>query len=1078
MCTLLQANAAGFAQQVTIKKNGISLKSFFREIKRQTGYDVIYADKVLNDKKTINAAFQNTSLQAALEKALEGQTVSFVVEDKSIIVSRKLNAAYNNYIPPPPGIEIQGKIVDEHNQPLAGVNIKAAITGNPAHAEWAPLVITGTTASRADGSFSVTVSEAARYLIFSYVGYDTKIVEIDNQHFITVAMVAGKNALDDIQIVAYGTTTRRMATGSVTSVKSEQLQKQPVSNPLQALAGRAAGVYITEAAGVAGSTVSLQIRGQNSISAGINPLYIIDGVPYSSAATENSSGTYSPTAIVGGGLSPFDNIPTSDIEAIEILKDADATAIYGSRAANGVVVITTKKGKSGTMKIDANVYSGISKITRGIHMLSTEQYLAMRKKAFANDNITPTVANAPDLINFGSGETDFLKYIMGNNSHFTDATVGISGGAKNTQYLISSNFRHQSAVVPGSYSDNKGTVRFNIQSQSEKNIFSINLSGAYTKNINNLPNASVSGVYALPPNLPLYKADGSFYWDNNYTNPAAALKGPMSFTSDNIIANSTLKFNILPGLSFKTDLGFNRLTVSSVKASTRASRNPNTTTTGSVTLQTNYTQVYNIEPQLNYTRRIGSGKLDVLAGGTYQRTKFVEPYFITGSFTNDLLYNDLSSVTQLLSGSGFLDNKYLSMFGRITYSLSSKYILNFNGRRDGSSRFGPGKRFGNFGSVGGAWIFTEEKWARHHLPWISFGKLRGSYGTLGNDQVGDYAYLSLYSSFSLYPSYNGVSALNPVRLSNDKFSWEVTKKLELAADVNFLDDRISLTAAWYRNRSTNLLLSVPVPTQTGFTSYVGNLPALVQNTGWEFTVNSKNIIKGTFSWNTSVNVTIPKNKLVSYTGLSSSSYANSLVIGQPLSVLQAYHFTGFKEGIAQFQDLDKNGAITAGSFTTTGKGDYGVAGSTAPKYMGGINNTFTYKGFQLDFLFQFVKKQGYNIYYNTSIPGRSTNVPEDVLSKPFTYTTLTASPAATAFNLYKLSDAAISDASFIRLKTVSLSYNIDNAFIRRIGLRNFNVYMRGQNLFTITKYLGLDPETMGTAVPPMKLMSLGLQTSL
>lgn len=1078
MCSLLQANATGYGQQITIKKNGISLKSFFREVAKQTGYDIIYADKALDDKKTINVAFQNVSVQAALEKALTGSSVSFVIEDKSIIVSKKLNASPEEVLLPPTGIDIQGKVLDERKQPLAGVTIKAATTGNPAHAEWAPLVITGTSATKADGSFSLTVSESARFLIFSYVGYETKVVEIGNQHFITVAMSVGQNALDDIQIVAYGSTTRRVSTGSVTTVKSEQLQKQPVSNPLQALAGRAAGVYINEATGVAGSSVSLQVRGQNSISAGANPLYIIDGVPFNANPTELSSGSYSPTAIVGGAFSPFDNIPTSDIESIDILKDADATAIYGSRAANGVVVITTKKGKSGSMKVDANVYSGISKITRGIDMLSKDQYLAMRTKAFANDNLTPTATTAPDLLTFGNGETNFLKYIMGNTSHFTDATVGFSGGSKNTQYLISSNFRNQSAIVPGNYADRKGTVRFNIQSQSDNNRFSINLSGAYTKNVNNLPTSSVSSVYSLPPNLPLYNADGSFYWNNNYTNPAASLKAPMSLTTDNVIGNGTLKLNILPGLTFKTDLGFNRISASSVKANTRISRNPNTTTTGVVIFQSNYNQVYNIEPQLNYTRKIGKGKLDALAGGTYQNTKYVEPYFIYGTFTNDLLYNDLTSVTQVLYGSGFADNKYLSMFGRLTYNLSGKYIVNLNGRRDGSSRFGPGKRFGNFGSVGAAWVFTEENWMRKHLSWISFGKIRGSYGTLGNDQIGDYAYLSTYSSYSLYPSYNGVNALNPVTLANDKFSWEVTKKLEFATDINFVNDRIALTAAWYRNRSTNLLLSIPVPTQTGFTSYTGNLPALVQNTGLELTLNTKNIKKGAFSWSSAINITIPRNKLVSYTGLSSSAYANTFVIGQPLTVMQAYHFTGFKDGLAQFQDMDKSGSITSGSFTTTGKGDYGIAGNSAPQYYGGINNTIIYKGFQLDFLFQFVKKQGYNIYTSTSIPGRSTNVPVDVLNKPFAYTTLTASAAATAFNLYKLSDAAISDASFIRLKTVSLSYNIDNAFIRRIGMKNFNVFLRGQNLLTITKYLGLDPETMGAAIPPMKLISLGLQTSL
>lgn len=1079
ICSILQVSATSFGQQITLKKNGISIKSLFKEIKRQTGYEVVYADRLLDDKKTVNAMFQAVPLRAVLDVTFQGLQVDFVIEERNIILSRKPQKGTEKKESASLDYEVKGMVTDENNKGIPGVTVKAATSASAsARASSAQLLYTSTKVTNADGSFSMDLNERDQLLVFSYVGYETKVVKIDGQRYFKVGMEPSKNPLDEIQVIAYGTTTKRLSTGSISSVKSDQLEKQPVSNPLHAIAGRAAGVVITEASGVAGSSVSVQIRGQNSIGAGQQPLYIVDGVTFNGTATETTSGSYTTTTVVGGSFSPFDNIPTSDIESIDILKDADATAIYGSRGANGVVVITTKRGKSGSMKFNANVYSGISQLTRTIDYLNTEQYIDLRKTAFANDNIVPTAANAPDLISFGDGYTNFTEYLYGNTARFTDATFGVSGGTKLTQYLISANFRHQDAPFPVDFGDNKGTVRFNIQSQSENNKFSINFSGGYTKNVNKLPTTNILSFATRPPNLPLYNADGSFFWDNNYINPAAALTAPLEVKTDNVIANSTIKYNIIEGLSFKTDLGFNRINFESLKATTKASSNPNTTTTGTSIFQNTYNQVYSIEPQLNFVHPFAGGKLDVLIGGTYQATQYVEPYFIYGSFTNDLLYKDLTSVTPILRASGFAENKYASAFGRVNYNFENRYILNFTGRRDGSSRFGPGKRFGNFGSVGASWIFTEESFLDKQLSWLSFGKLRGSYGTVGNDQIQDYGYLSTYSTFSLYPSYNGVSGINPTGLANAEYSWEVTRKLEFGLDLNFLKNRIAFTVAWYKNRSANLLVSTPVASQTGFTSYYSNLPATIENTGWEFTLDTKNIQKGALNWSTSINLTLPQNKLLSFDGLDRSTYANTYVVGQPLSVVQNYHFTGFNEsGIAQFQDLDGSGTITTGSYTTTGRGDYSVAGSTAPKFYGGVNNTFTYNGFQLDFLFQFVKKDGYNIYSRSAIPGNATNIPASLLELPFKPTTLTSGPVATAFNLYKASDAVFGDASFIRLKTVSLGYSFKNKMVRKIGMQNLMLYARGQNLLTFTKYIGIDPETMGTNIPPMKLFSLGLQTS-
>ncbi|MBV4357286.1 SusC/RagA family TonB-linked outer membrane protein [Pinibacter aurantiacus] len=1065
-----------------MKKDGISLKSLFREIKKQTGYDIIYADKILDDRQTINAHFINTPLNKVLENALSGQAVNFVIDENAIVLNRKIKS--EDQVLNLPDLELKGRVTDENGQPLASVTIRVATTiSNSTRPSSAQLLYTATILTKSDGTFSFTAGPQSEFLIFSFVGYENKVVKIGDQRSFVVSLNVNKSPLDEIQVIAYGTTTKRFATGSIGTLKRTDIEKQPVSSPLQALEGRIPGVYISEASGISGSGISVQIRGANSLQAGRNPLYIIDGVPFTATPTETSSGTFQiPTPLLGGNgtFSPFDNIPTSDIESIEVLKDADATAIYGSRAANGVVMITTKKGKSGKMRINANIYSGVSKIARSMDMLNTEQYLKVRNQAFANDNITPTSTNAPDL-SFGDGYTNFLQSVMGNTGHFTDGTLAVSGGNKQTQYLISGNYRHQSTVLPGNYADKKATVHFSIQSQSDNSKFSISLSGAYTKNNNNLPSANINSYYALPPNLPIYNADGTFFWipSGAYTNPVAALKSPKSVVTDNIIGNATLKYNILPGLSFKTDVGFNRINFNAVTATLKANKNPflASSATGSVALQENFNQVFNIEPQLSYTRKIGASKFDVLLGDTYQYSQFVQPFLINGSFTNDALYNDLGSTTIQLTSSGRTESKFTSLFGRVNYTLLDKYVLNFNGRRDGSSRFGPGNKFGNFGSVGAAWIFSEEKFFRNRLQWLSFGKIRGSYGTLGNDQLPEYQYLSLYSNGALAASYNGVNTLVPASFQNPKLGWEVTKKLEFTADLNFIKDRINLSASWYRNVSDHLLTYLPLATQTGFSGYNGNFPGTVENKGWEFSLETKNIQKKDFTWSTSLNLTIPKNKLASYPKLASSIYANSYVVGQSLSTVLAYHFTGFDHGVPQFEDMDGSKSISGGNYATTGKGDYIVAGNTDPKFYGGFNNSFSYKGFQLDFLFQFVKKDGYNIYNSTATPGSATNLPLDVLNLPFQYTTLATSAAGAGFTRYKISDAAFGDASFIRLKNVSLNYKFKDVVIKRIGLQSLNVYMHAQNLLTFTKYLGFDPETLGTYVPPTKLISFGLQTT-
>jgi len=1065
LASFLQVSANTFGQKVTLNLRNTPLDFVLKEIRLQSGYDIFFDGKIISSNQKIDLRLENATIKEALSKALKDLPLTFEIQDREITIKkRKETNFFDKMLDVFQNREAKGRVIDQQGKPLAGANVKVK-NGN------------GSTVTNADGEFSLAKLEEKAILSISYIGYQTQELTAKPQMG-DITLILNDSKLDEIQIVGYGVTTKRLSTGSVSTIKAADLEKQPLSNPLQALSGRLPGVYVSEASGITGSTINLVVRGRNSISANLNPLYIVDGVPFNALATDRTAGSNTQVPLIGGYLSPLDNIPTSDIESIDVLKDADATAIYGSRAANGVVIITTKRGKSGTLQVGANIYTGVSRIANSrIQFMDTEQYLSLRRKAFANDNITPTLTNAPDL-SLGNGYTDFLDHIMGSTASLTDATLNASGGTKLTQYLISGNFRHQSAVLPGNFADNKGTLRFNVQTQSENGRFKLNMSSGYTKNVNTIPTYPAQTLYSLPPNLPLYNPDGSLYWNNSYTNPLGALSSITTAKTDNFLVNTNLQYTILPGLNIKADMGYNRITLDYVKATPKSSQNPATAIAGAVTLQTNFTENYSLEPQLTYSKQIGPGKMDVLLGGTYLYTNSVQPIFVMGSFTNDALFSNLGSLTASSITSGRNESKYLSGFSRLSYTIKQKYLLNFNGRRDGSSRFASGNKFGNFGSVGAGWIFSEEKFLEKIAPWVSFGKIRASYGTIGNSPTTDYEYLSTFRSPFGAAQYGGVAALAPIALANENYQWEVTRKLEMAMDLNFIKDRIAFTGSWYRNRSDNLLVSIPIASQTGFASYIGNLPALVQNTGLEFTLDSKNIAGKSFSWSTSVNITIPKNKLLRYDNLAMSTNANNYVVGQPLSVVQAFRFTGFDNGIAKFQDLDGNGTISTGSYATTGRGDYQVVGYTDPKFFGGINNSLTYKGFQLDFLFSFVKKDGYNIYNNLSIPGSANNTIDDILDKPFTYTTLTANAPATAFNQYRTSNATFGDASFIRLKNVNLNYTVKQGFAKKIGFKNLNIYLRGQNLLTFTNYLGIDPETLGTTFPPIRLYTIGLQATL
>ncbi|RBQ02439.1 SusC/RagA family TonB-linked outer membrane protein [Pedobacter miscanthi] len=1062
---LMQVSASTFGQKINLNVRDIPFKTALETIAEQAGVNVVYPDALLGNTKNVRVSFKGLSLTEALDRILEGQpNLAYELKDKTIVL-KKSASTYIDKVKNladalfTADIDARGKVVDSLGLGIPGATVK--IIGKP------KIVYTNS-----GGDFIIPGLKGGEMLEISYVGYTTVVLPAKADLGI-IRLKASIGKLDEVTVMSYSQTTRRLSTGSTGKVTGDEITKQPVSNAVIALQGRVPGLFITQSAGYAGGNVSVTIRGQNSLTLNSSaPLYIVDGVPFGSGPVEKSIGAFSPQS----DFSPLNTINPAEIDNVVVLKDADATAIYGSRGANGVILITTKKGRPGRTNVTADFSQGFGEASNLVKMLGTEEYLNIRRQAFANDNITPTAANAPDLVLFDQNAfTNFPQLLIGNTSKQTNAGLAISGGDAFTQFTLGGTFRRESTVYYDRSDDKATQLRLSLQHKSRNSKFATTATVSYNSDNNQIPiyNMNLTN-YGLPPNYPLYTPTGALYWGPGYTNPLAAFNTYNNLKSTNLNAAATLRYTILPGLDIKANGGYNLIDVKGNMVTPVSATNPSFNSLPQITSNNNYIRTYIAEPQVTYGFDTGKGKLNLIAGGTWQQVETVQPFWILGNYTNPQLATSLNQVNILAKNSDYADFRYTSVYGRAEYNLNNKYLVSANIRRDGSTKFGANNRFGNFGSAALGWIFSKEKLISDNLKWLSYGKLRASYGTVGNDKIRDYEYQSNYSGSSTYgPS----TTLTPARVANPYLKWEETKKLDIALEMGFLKDRILFTAAYYRNRSTNLLQSVPLAAQTGFSQYTSNFDATVQNRGLELELNTINIEKGGFRWTSSFNITFPENKLVSYPGLLTSTNNNTYVVGQSLNLRTVYQSTGIVNGIATVADLNGDGVITGGIFEN-GKGDQHVYGNNDPKYYGGFNNTFTYKGFELDIFLTGISRTATRGDLNFgTYPGFGYNLPVTLADVGLKYSTNTASAAGSKYNLFTGSDTAVESASFIRLRNVSLSYSVPASFSKKIGMSSLQVYVRGQNLITFTNYKGLDPETLTTQIPPLKMFTTGIRAT-
>ncbi|SKC10643.1 TonB-linked outer membrane protein, SusC/RagA family [Sphingobacterium nematocida] len=1053
------------AQKVSVDVKNARFQDVAFTIQKQTGYSFAISKRYVAMAKPVTMKMNEADLEKVLTSLFREQPFSYAIDGKIISLIDKPKTKTVGGIEAIDVLQqsIRGRVTNEKGEPMSGASVQVKGSSK-------------TVRTNANGEFLITGVNENSILIISYLGYTSQELKVQKEMG-TVVMVEQAGKLDELVINAgYYTVKDKERTGSISKITAKEISQQPVANPLAAMQGRMAGVHITQSSGTPGGGFDIQIRGRNSLrTEGNAPLYIVDGVPYTSQSI--SDYTLSSGVLSSGDVSPLNSINPDDIESIEVLKDADATAIYGSRGANGVVLITTKKGTTDAPQFSVSLNASVSNASRLMKLMNTEQYLQMRRSAYTNDGITDYPANAYDVNGTWNQNryTDWQKEFIGNTAISQNSRFSVGGGSANTQYLFSAGYRKDETAYGGDFGYDRKNVMLQVNhiSSDRKFSFNSNFNGALQKN--KLMSTDLGRDIFMAPNAPeLYLPDGSLNWEKNtFENPMAKLNSRYSSEISDLIGNASLDYQLTPVIKASLNGGI------TMGGSNEKRTRPSTMYNPAYGIKPEFSVLntsnasrngWIVEPKISGDLDLGNNSLSFIVGATVEERRNALLSHHGENFTSNYFIDNLSAAaTQRITRDSETMYRYMAVYGRLNYTVKNRYILNVTSRRDGSSRFGANNRFANFGAVGGAWLFSREK-ILENSSWLSFGKLRGSYGTTGSDLIGDYQFLQVYSVDN--SKYDNIPGIRPLKLYNPDFSWEKNRKMEVALELELFNAKVAPSVSWYRNRSSNQLVGIPLPATTGFNTLTGNLDAEVENTGWEFTLSTKNVSKGNFMWTTNFNISIPRNRLVAFPNLEQSAYASQYVVGRSVHIKKLYHFEGVdpEKGIYKFSDANNDGILN--DEDRTALVDVGV------RTFGGLQNTFRYKNWNFDFLWQFVVQKGYNALYGSPIAGIMYNLPveltdswtSDNTDAKYQRTTTGNMDVLQAFQRYKLSNAMISDASFLRLKNVNLQYRIPTTFFKGVTA---DVFLQAQNLFTITSYFGSDPETLSTYVPTMRTVSFG-----
>ncbi len=939
--------------------------------------------------------------------------------------------------------EITGKVLDVDNTPLPGVSIKlkGSMVGT----------VTGT-----DGSFRLNVPSSATTLVLTHVGYNDMEVPIGDGP-LNITLKAGDKALSEVIVVGYGTKLKRDVTSSIAKVSGKEFQNLPLPSFESALQGRTAGVYINTGSGKLGQALNIRVRGISSISANQQPFIVIDGVPVVTQAL----GSYTEPD------NPLATLNPDDIESIEVLKDAASSAIYGARASNGVILVTTKSGKVGRTKVNFSTFKGWSSPTKKQDFLNAAQYKQLFTAAAEHSDFGQLDPAAEFEAETGTtdwnsdNDTKWSDEAFQDNAGVSQYSLSLNGGDARTKFLISGSWNDQKGVVLGNELD-RANGRINLDHTLNNRIkLGINLSLAKSRNYR-VPsdNAFTNPVQlnAIPPLHPLRGPDGKYNPNTLYYNNLIETEGSTNVnTTYRSISNLYGEVTITPKLIFRSQLGLDWINLHEEQYLGRQ------TLDGAPTGQgydgSTISAIITTTNTFNYNNTFGEDhNLEALAGMEYQ-TGTTKASNVTGRAFPSNKFTKIASAAIIEGGSSTeTEFAFVSYFARANYKFKDRYLLGGSFRVDGSSRFGKDNRYGTFPAVSAGWIITEENFLSNSKL-FSFLKLRGSYGRTGNAEIGNFSSLSLYSA----SAYADIAGLVAAQIGVPELSWEQTDQMDVGLDFGILDNRITGEIDYFTKKTNDLLLNVPVPAINGYTTITKNIGSL-QNKGWEFVVNA-NILTGDLRWSISANISTYKNeitKLVSPVPPGQRTLGR-LAVGQPFGQFYGRMYAGV--------DPDNGDAIYYQADGTKSN-DYGAApdtilGDPNPAYYGGFNNHFSYKGFDLDVQCQFV--QGNDIY---NIAGFFQSVNGDYFDNHTTDQmsywqkpgdiTMVPQPRLYSGNGAGKSSRWIQDGSYFRIKSINLGYNIPRKILTRLKLDNARIYVAGTNLLTVTDYKGYDPEVNAT----------------
>lgn len=1055
---VMQANSS-YSQKtkITLDLGNTTVEEVIDEIEANTEFKFIFSTKTVDLKRKVSINVRKATIKRVLQILFTSRDIIYDIEDRKILLKKKEVSQAVSSPEPSPKIDektiqfqVSGSIRDKDGQPLPGASIVEKGTTNGTQSDF-------------DGNYVMAVANGNAVLIVSYIGYGTREVSVNGQSVLNVELEESAAGLEEVVVVGYGTMKKADLTGSVSQVKTETLEAVPVYNMEQALKVGAAGVRVSQNSGAPGSRIEVRIRGGNSMIGDNQPLYVVDGFP------------------VTGGIN-FLN--PSDIESVDILKDASATAIYGSRGANGVVIITSKKGVKGQdSKIEVNSYFGMQEAINRYDLLDAKEYATIANEWLKNEGLDPFFD--PNTVqNPGTDWWDAIFRVAPVNNN----TITFSGSSEKGRYSISGNYFDQEGIIENS-GVLRGSVRLNLDQELKswlKMGVNLQLSRRERNSVpvdnGNRGNSLLSAAASAPPTLPIYDENGlPTQIEQAYNFGSADMRNPIIWTlrknrtfANSVLANANFDVTFTPELSFKTLVGL------------QYANNTNETfipiiynnDRGSASESNSYSNSFLTENVLTYSKLFNEKhSVNVIGGATYQTNMNRNSGISVSGFANNITENYELAAAESIGNpySGYSDWTLASFLSRVNYSFDGKYMLTASIRADGSSRFGDEHKWGYFPSGAIAWRVSDEPFLEESAI-VNNLKLRASYGITGNTALNPYQSLDRLSSVKyIYGNQTDVIGFVPSGISNSSLKWETTGQLDVGFDLNILQDRLRFVFDYYKKNTKDLLASVPLPPTVGFGSILRNLGE-IQNSGIELSVDA-DILKGDFQWDVSAQFSANKNEVIELAGDSDIfgadqgavwPSANIARVGEPLGAFYGLLEDGLDEnGFIKYQDLSGPDGVPDGTINAL---DRVILGSYHPDFIYGLTSNFSYKGLELNVTLEGVQgNELFNATNGTHLNSfqRGNNQFRDIIGNYWTEENPNPDakyPKISSATQITVSERFIEDASYLRIRSMRLAYNLP---VQEIGLKGIDmaqIYVSGTNLFTFTNYTGLDPEanTRGT----------------